>query len=52
MSIFILLLQLETATLCDSLIIHDEFCFNEVLECALDEGDAKWCFENYIEGEE
>lgn len=48
----LLLLQIQTAILCDSLIVPDPCCYDTVLECAYDEGDAEWCFEFYLEDKE
>jgi len=47
----LLMLQLHTALLCDSLIVPNCRCYEVVLECAYDEGDAKWCFEDYLRGD-
>ena len=44
----LLILKIQSNALCDQVLPFDNKCRNEVLECTYDEGNSRWCFEEYI----
>ena len=47
----ILLLQIESREMCNTLICPQDTCYEAVFECATDGETVSWCFDMYLRNE-